>query len=110
MEEQQKIFDCLCIINYSDITAAANNGKLTINGNPRPTLGGLYTIPKCPEGNTISQPTNYNQQLHTEIGYGDCVVLGGHWYVLTLVDCDTNYVWTYRTSTLSGANVIHYLQ
>ena len=52
--------------------------NLVICGTPPPTLGDFSTIPKIPNGKTISCPTKFLQSIHMDIGYGDCVALGGH--------------------------------
>ena len=45
-----------------------------------------------------------------DIGYGDCVALGGHRCYLTLLERDTRYVCTYGMHALYGADIIQALQ
>ena len=77
---------------------------------PPHTLGYFSFIPKSPKGKAITLPTKLLQRVHMYIGYGDCVVVGGHRYVLTIVDRATLYVWTYGMRAFSGADVIQYIQ
>ena len=45
-----------------------------------------------------------------DIIYGECIDLGGHRYILKLVDRATQYVWTYGIRALSGSDVIQDLK
>ena len=40
----------------------------------------------------------------------DCIALGGHCYVLTLVDRATRFTWTYGMRALSGSDFIQAIQ
>ena len=44
-----------------------------------------------------------------DIGYGDCVALGGHRCYLKMLERDTRYVCTYGMHALYGADIIQAL-
>ena len=90
--------------------AAANNGKIAIVGTQPLTIEDFDTIYKSPTRYTLSHPTNYLQRVHINIIYGECVALGVHRCVLTLIDRPTLYFWAYVTRTLSCADLIQDLQ
>ena len=60
--------------------------------------------------NSITHSTKFLHHVHMVIDYGDCVSLGRHQYLLTLVEMETRYVWTYGIRALSGSDVIQALQ
>jgi hypothetical protein len=41
-----------------------------------------------------------------DIAFGNCVAVGGYCYALILVDCTTQYNWTFGLKTLSSADII----
>ena len=90
--------------------AASNNGKIAICSTPPPTIEEFDTIAKSPNSYTISHPTNYLQRVHINIIYGECVALGVHRCVLSLIDCPMLYFWEYVMRTLSCADLIQDLQ
>ena len=55
-------------------------------------IGYFTAILNPPKGKTISNPTRFLQHIHMYIGYGDCITLVGHHYILTLVNRATRYV------------------
>ena len=90
--------------------AASNNGKIAIGSTPPPTLEDFYTISKSPNRDTLSHPTNYLQRVNINIIYGECVALGEHQCILTLIGRPMLYFWAHVMSTLSSEDVIQDLQ
>ena len=45
-----------------------------------------------------------------DIGYGDCIKIRGHRYILTLIAQVSRYVCTYGIRILSGSDIIQELQ
>ena len=109
-EELHKFFRCPCPQNYYDVITSSKHGDFTIRGSPPPTIGDLSTILNSPKGIPITRPTKLLQHIHMDIGYGDCVALGRHRYILALVNRATCYVWTYGIRALSGTDIIYFLQ
>ena len=105
-----KLFGYSCLRNYYDTITESKYGDITIIFLPPPTLGDFTTTPKIPNGKPITFPTKFIQYYHLDIWYGGCVALGGHCYILTLINRYTRYVWTYGKREISGAYVIQYLQ
>ena len=86
------------------------HSNLIIGGSTPPTLGDFSIIPNITKEKPTIHPTKLLQRVHMEIGFGDCVALGEHRYVLRLVDRETRYIWTYCMWVLSGVDVIQALQ
>ena len=44
-----------------------------------------------------------------DIGFGDCISIGGFWYVLILVDRATRFQWIYGLKSMTQVNIIEAL-
>eukprot|EP00978_Attheya_sp_CCMP212_P044287 scaffold306007_cov49-Attheya_sp.AAC.1 len=80
---------------------------MTNTGEPAPTLGDFATIPKSNRNTTgLARPKRYLDSVHMDIGYVDCIGIGGFCYVLVLVDCCTRYCWVYGLSSITGTSIV----
>jgi hypothetical protein len=57
----------------------------------------------------IPRPPEFLTTVHVDIGYGDCVSIGGFRYVLILVDRTTRFQWLYGLKTMTQSNIIEAL-
>ena len=94
-----RIFVCRQFLNQKHLTEATN-ASLVNSGLLPYTIGSFATIFNLTKGKTINKQLKYLDKVYMEIVFGDCVVLGGHWYALIIVDVATIYCWLYGISSL----------
>jgi hypothetical protein len=98
--------------NWLDIETTGQDTVKVTKGNERPMeLGDVANI-RYSRCNTtpIPRPDEYLRTVHMDIGYGDCVSIGGFRYVLLLVDRTTRFQWIYGLQTMTQENIIAALE
>ena len=78
-----------------------------VNGGEFPvSLGAYSTIPKARRGGPIDRTLNkFLDIVHMDIGFGDCMSIGGARYALILVDRATRYNWVFSLKSLSSSDI-----
>ena len=98
------IFGCRQFRNQKHLTAATN--AILVNSGLLPSnIGSFTTIVDPPKVNPIKKRRQYIYKVNMDIVFGYCVALGGHRYVLLLVDVATRYCWLYGMSSLSSTSI-----
>jgi hypothetical protein len=98
--------------NWLDLENTGQETIKVIKGNERPMeLGDVANIRYSRRNTTpIPRPAEYLRTVHMDIGYGDCVSIGGFRYVLLLVDRATRFQWIYGLRTMTQDNIIAALE
>ena len=58
----------------------------------------------------VPRPPQFLSTVHMDIGYGDCVAIGGSRYTLMLVDRATRFRWIYSIKSLTHCNIVSALE
>ena len=98
------IFGCRQVRNQRHLPTATNP-SLVNSGLLPSTIVSFAAISNPPKGKTIKKRRQYLDKVRIDIVFDDRVALGGHQYVLLLVDVATRYCWLYRMSSLSSTSI-----
>ena len=64
----------------------------------------------CWSNTPIPRPSHFLSAVHMDIGYGNCVTIGGLRYTIMLVDCATRFRWIYGLKSLTHNHIIAALE
>ncbi len=94
---------CHKFCNYKTLLQVSRDGEW-IDGSEFPlSLGSFATIPKAKRGVSLNKTKYfYLDAVHMHIAFGNCLSVGGFKYALILVDCATQYNWTFGLKLLSS--------
>jgi hypothetical protein len=95
-----------------DLKTTGQETIKVIKGNECPMKIGDVTNIHYSRHNTkpIPCPTEYLCTVHMDIGYGDCISIGGFQYVILLVDRATRFQWVYGLKSMTQENIITALE
>ena len=98
--------------HWRDVSSIAQDTVDLVEGTELPLeLGDVANIHHARRNTLpVPRPPQYNHVVHMDIGYGDCVAIGGSRYVLTFVDRATRFVRVYGLKSLSHDNIIDCFQ
>jgi hypothetical protein len=104
-KELHRIMGCCKFWNYKTNLQVSLNGEWVHSGEFPPSLGLFATIPKAKPSLPLDWTKYfYLNVVHMDIAFGDCLSVGGFCYALILVDCATQYNWTFTLKSLSSNN------
>jgi hypothetical protein len=110
LTEQQlhRYFGFRNLKNWLDLETTGQATVKVIKGTERPLEIGDVANIRHSRRNTVPvpRPEGYLETVHMDIGYGDCVSIGGFRYVLLLVDRTTRFQWLYGLRSLTQSNII----
>ena len=87
---QLKNWSSILDIAQENISLNLNHGDIPIE------LGNVANLKKSRANKTpVPRPKHFLSRVHMDIGYGDCVAVGGSKYCVLLVDRATRYTWIY---------------
>jgi Reverse transcriptase (RNA-dependent DNA polymerase) len=98
--------------NWLDLESTGQNTIKVTKGNERPMeIGDVANIRYSRRNTTpVPRPAHYLETVHMDIGYGDCVSIGGFRYVLILIDRTTRFQWLYGLRSLTQSHIIAALE
>jgi hypothetical protein len=106
-EELHRVMGCRKFRNYKQLLQVSLDGEWVDGGEFPPSLGSYATIPKATRGGALDRTRyKYLDAVHMDIAFGDCLLVGGFWYALILVDRATRYNWAFGLSSLSSADIL----
>ena len=110
-EELHRITGCRRLRNYRHLIHTSKDGQFVDGGEFPVSLGAYSTIPKARRGGPIDRTLNkFLDIVHMDIGFGDCMSIGGARYALILVDRATRYNWVFSLKSLSSSDIISALK
>jgi hypothetical protein len=102
-EELHRAIGCRKFWNYKTLLQVSCDGKWINGGEFLPSLGSFATIPKAKRGLPFDKTKHfYLDAVHMDIAFGDCLSVGSYKYALILVDCASQYNWTFSLKLLSS--------
>ena len=105
-EEIHRATDCQKFKNYEQLIRATHEGHYIDVGEFPLSLGSYSTIRKSPHGKSINRTKyRYLDKVHVDIGFGDCISVGGARYCLVFVDRATGYNWVFPLENLSATDI-----
>ena len=114
LTEQQlhRYFGFRNLKNYMDLETTGQATIKVVKGTERPLEIGDVANIRYSRCNTkpIPRPSEYLRTVHMDIGYGDCVSIGGFRYILLLVDRTTRYQWAYGLTSMTQDTIITALE
>ncbi len=89
--------------NYKTLIQVRRDGEWIDGGKFPLSLGSFAIIPKAKCSLPLDKTKYfYLDAIHMDIAFGDCLSVGGYKYALVLVDCATQYNWTFDLKLLSS--------
>ncbi len=102
-EELHRAMGCHKFWNYKTQLQVSRDGKWIDGGEFPPSLGSFATIPKAKRGLPLNKTKYfYLDAVHMDIAFGDCHSVGGYKYALILVNCTSQYNWTFGLKSFSS--------
>jgi hypothetical protein len=101
-EELHRAMGCRKFWNYETLLQVSRDGEWIDGGEFPPLLGSFATIPKAKCGLPLNKTKYfYLDAVHMDIAFGDCLSVGGYNYALILVNCSSQYNWTFGLKSLN---------
>jgi len=102
---QLKNWSTILDIAQENISLNLNHGDIPVE------LGNVANLKKSRANKTpVPRPKHFLSRVHMDIGYGDCVAVGGSKYCVLLVDRATRYTWIYGLKNLTHESLTSVLQ
>jgi hypothetical protein len=99
--------------NFKILNSTGNGTAMIINNGATPLELGDAANLQCSRCNVtpVPRPAAFLTAVHMDIGYGDCVAIGGSQYTLMLVNHTTRFCWIlYSMRSLTHDNIITALE